>query len=183
MKKRFILLLVLALSLALAASAFAVGETGVTDTGKTGAAATDQMKGLKGEDIRASQVLDKEVETPSGEKIGKITDVIIDQKTGRTAFGIVEGDSSFVGSSGKLFAVPWKAFTPSSTGDKLVLNVDKTKMTSAPSFTKDSWPNLADRKYMSEVYKYYGISPAFEEGGKAPSKKEMKEEKKGKSSY
>lgn len=182
MKKKIVLLFVIVLSLALAGSAFAVGETGTSDAGKTGAAATDQMKGLKGPDIRASQVMNKDVESPRGEKIGSINDVIIDEKTGRVAFGILEGDSSFVGASGKYYAVPWKAFTPSSAGDKLVLNVTKEKMASAPSFTKDSWPNLADRKYMSEVYKYYGISPAFEEG-KAPSKKEMKEEKKEKSAY
>jgi len=163
MRKLLFAALTLMLALALASGAFAVGE---------------QMM-LKQDAIRTSQAMDLNVMTPKGEKVGAIHDITLDPKTGRIAFAVIEGDAAFVGASDRLYAIPWNALTPSAAGDHFVLNVDKSKIARAPSFSKDSWPNIADRSWMTEVYRYYGQTPHWQEGGKAPMKKEMKKEKSG----
>jgi len=156
MRKTFFAALTLVLTLALVSGAFAVGE---------------QMM-LKKDVIRTSQVMNLNVMTPKGEKVGSIHDIILDPKTGRIAFAVLEGDASFVGASNMLYAVPWNALTASAAGDHFVLNVDKARIARAPSFGKDSWPNIADRSWMTEVYRYYGQTPHWE--GKTPMKKEKK---------
>ena len=66
----------------------------------------------------------------------------------------------FMGMGNKLFAMPWKAFEFSNTENKLILNVDKKKLETAPGFDKDAkWPDFADRTWGAGIYKYYGYDP------------------------
>ena len=51
----------------------------------------------------------------------------------------------FMGMGNKLFAMPWEAFEFSATENKLILNVDKEKLKTAPGFDKDGkWPDFSD---------------------------------------
>jgi hypothetical protein len=60
----------------------------------------------------------------------------------------------------KLFALPWRAFEFDTTGKKLILNVDKEKLKTAPGFEQESrWPDFADRTWGSSIYSYYGYEP------------------------
>jgi sporulation protein YlmC with PRC-barrel domain len=173
MRKTLLMALTLMLAFALASTAFAVGETGGGTMAPGGTMGKTTMgMDLNKEGIRTSQLMNLEVKDTKGEKVGAVNDVIIDPKTGRVAFAVIEGDPSFVGTSGKLYAIPWHALKASSAGDYFVLNVTKDKMEKAPSFSMEAWPNIADRSWMTEVYKYYGQTPYWQE--KAPVKKERK---------
>jgi hypothetical protein len=56
--------------------------------------------------------------------------------------------------------VPWRAFEFSNTENKLILNVDKKKLETAPGFDQDAkWPDFADRTWGDGIYKYYGYEP------------------------
>ena len=49
---------------------------------------------------------------------------------------------------------------PLSAENKLVLNVDKEKLKTAPGFDKDAkWPDFADRAWGYSIHDYYGYAP------------------------
>jgi sporulation protein YlmC with PRC-barrel domain len=109
--------------------------------------------------VSASKIIGEVVENRQKENLGKIHELVIDAKEGRVAYAVLSF-GGFMGMGNKLFAMPWKAFEFSSTENKLILNVDKKKLETAPGFDKDAkWPDFADRTWGHTIYKYYGYEP------------------------
>jgi sporulation protein YlmC with PRC-barrel domain len=122
---------------------------------------SDVMYGV----VSASKIIGEVVENRQKEKLGKIHELVIDAKEGRLAYAVLSF-GGFMGMGNKLFAMPWKAFEFSSTENKLILNVDKKKLETAPGFDKDAkWPDFADRTWGVSIYKYYGYEPYWEARG------------------
>jgi len=116
---------------------------------------SDVMYGV----VSASKIIGEVVENRQKENLGKIHELVIDAKEGRLAYAVLSF-GGFMGMGNKLFAMPWKAFEFSSTENKLILNVDKKKLETAPGFDKDAkWPDFADRTWGDGIYKYYGYDP------------------------
>ena len=40
-----------------------------------------------------------------------------------------------------------------------VLNVSKDRLTAAPGFDKDNWPDFADRNWGGSIFQYYQLKP------------------------
>lgn len=109
--------------------------------------------------VSASKIIGEAVENRQKENLGKIHELVIDAKEGRLAYAVLSF-GGFMGMGNKLFALPWKAFEFSNTENKLILNVDKKKLETAPGFDKDAkWPDFADRTWGDSIYKYYGYEP------------------------
>ncbi|HEY0454741.1 MAG TPA: PRC-barrel domain-containing protein [Verrucomicrobiae bacterium] len=90
---------------------------------------------------KTSKLVGMEVRNKQDEKIGKISDVVIDLKDGRVAYAVMSaGGSAFGG--GKNVAVPIQAFTVEKGRKDLLLNIDKQQLESAPGFSKNEWPPL-----------------------------------------
>jgi hypothetical protein len=116
---------------------------------------SDAMYGV----VSASKIIGEAVENRQKENLGKIHELVIDAKEGRLAYAVLSF-GGFMGMGNKLFAMPWKAFEFSNTENKLILNVDKKKLETAPGFDKDAkWPDFADRTWGASIYKYYGYEP------------------------
>src|SRR4030042_5804405 len=104
--------------------------------------------------VLASKIIGEAVVNRQNENLGKIHELVIDAKEGRLAYAVLSF-GGFMGMGNKLFAMPWKAFEFSNTENKLILNVDKKMLKTAPGFDKDAkWPNFADRTWGDGVYKY-----------------------------
>ncbi len=109
--------------------------------------------------VSASKIIGEAVVNRQDEDLGKIHELVIDAKEGRLAYAVLSF-GGFMGMGKKLFAIPWKAFEFSNTENKLILNVDKEKLKTAPGFDKDAkWPDFADRTWGGGIYKYYGYEP------------------------
>ena len=68
--------------------------------------------------------------------MGKIHELAIDTEDWRLVYaGLYIG--TFRGMGNNLFAMPWKVFEFHATERKLILNVDKEKLKTAPGFEKD----------------------------------------------
>ena len=120
---------------------------------------TAEMYGV----VSASKIIGEDVVNRQNENLGKIHELVIDAKEGRLAYAVLSF-GGFMGMGKKLFAMPWKAFEFSNTENKLILNVDKKKLETAPGFDKDAkWPDFADRTWGDGVYKYYGLEPYWKE--------------------
>ena len=112
--------------------------------------------------LAASTLAGDSVRNAAGEDLGKLDEIMIDIPSGRVAYAVL----SFGGvlrMGNKLFAVPWSALKVDEDKKCFVLNVDKAKLENAPGFDKDKWPDMADTTWGSEVCRYYGATPYWED--------------------
>lgn len=110
---------------------------------------------------RAETVMGMDVENPQGNDLGEIEDLVFDLKDGRIAYAVM-AYGGWLGLGENLAAVPWQALKLNTDEREFTLNVDKEKLRAAPSFAKDKWPQTLDRKWLSDVYAYYGAKPNWE---------------------
>jgi hypothetical protein len=86
---------------------------------------------------------------------------MIDLGTGRIAYAVLSF-GGFLGMGDKLFAIPWSALTVDTLEKRFILQVDKELLKRAPGFAKEQWPNMADRAWGTQVFKYYGAKPYWD---------------------
>jgi hypothetical protein len=95
------------------------------------------------------------------ENVGKIHELVIDARENRISCSLLSF-GGFMGMGNKLFAIPWEAFDFSATENKLILNVDKEKLKTAPGFEKDGkWPDFSDTLWGESIYKHYEYLPPW----------------------
>lgn len=127
----------------------------IPETRKKPARKTQEMYGV----VSTSTIIGEAVVNRQDEDLGKIHELVIDAREGRLAYAVLSF-GGFIGMGNKLFAIPWSAFEFSNSENKLILNVDKQKLKSAPGFDKNTkWPDFADRTWGGDIYKFYGYEP------------------------
>lgn len=84
------------------------------------------------------------IKNPQGDGLGDIKDLMIDLKSGRVAYAVVEFGGR-LGMGSKLFAVPLSALRQDAQNKCFVLNATEQSLENAARFDKDHWPDLADR--------------------------------------
>jgi sporulation protein YlmC with PRC-barrel domain len=110
---------------------------------------------------RVDTILGMDVEDPQGNNLGEIEDLVFDLQDGRIAYAVL-AYGGWLGLGENMAAVPWQALKLDTAERDFTLNVDKEKLRAAPSFAKDKWPQTLDRKWLSDVYAYYGAKPNWE---------------------
>lgn len=111
--------------------------------------------------MRASQILGKDVENARGEDLGEIRDVIVDISDQSVHYVVLEF-GGFLGLGEKLFAYPMEAFDLSGDRGEMILNVPQEKLENAPGFARDTWPNWTEASYSRQVDEYFGTTRANE---------------------
>ena len=106
--------------------------------------------------LSTSSLMDDEVLSRDGEKLGHVSDLVLDMASGQIAYAVLAFGGLF-GMGQKLFAVPWNAMRLE--GHSLVLNVDKSTLKDAPGFDKDHWPGMDDPGWINTVHGFYGTRP------------------------
>jgi sporulation protein YlmC with PRC-barrel domain len=112
--------------------------------------------------LSASTLAGDSVRNPAGEDLGKLDQIMIDIPSGKVAYAVLSF-GGVLGMGSKLFAVPWSALKVDEDEKCLILDADKKKLENAPGFAKDNWPNMADNSWGSEVSRFYGVAPYWEE--------------------
>jgi len=108
--------------------------------------------------LSASSLNGASVESPQGEGLGKIRELMVDLEDGRIAYVLL----SFGGALGigeKLIAIPWGAVYVDTMHQVIVLDVDRETLENAPSFDIDDWPDACDRSWVANLYDHYGYRP------------------------
>jgi sporulation protein YlmC with PRC-barrel domain len=154
--------------------------------------------------VRASKLTGAQVNDSSGNRIGQIQDVLVNPSSGRIGFAIISltsasgstssssaGNSSEMtagssaSASGKLIPVPWSLlktsgssssqYTSSSEQPSFTLNVDQSKLNSAPTI---NWSDLNQANWQQRSYSYFGVSASSESstGGAESPQGEIKGE-------
>lgn len=105
--------------------------------------------------FRAKQIIGANVSIEDNTEIGIVDDIVLDDY-GNVDYLLV------INSDGKLVTIPWDAaqFNP----EKRVAYVPITpeRFRTVPSYTVKEYPLFSAPTYRSEVYKYYGLTPAQE---------------------
>jgi sporulation protein YlmC with PRC-barrel domain len=108
--------------------------------------------------LTAKSINGDNVESPTGEDLGKIDDLMINLNTGEVEYAIVEY-GSFLGMGGKLFAIPFSELRVDPAKQVFVVNRDKDYLKEAPGFDKAHWPDTNDHRYFESVNSYYDVTP------------------------
>jgi sporulation protein YlmC with PRC-barrel domain len=106
----------------------------------------------------ADTLIGNDVYNHNEEDLGDIKEIMLDVRSGRVSYAVLSF-GGFLGMGEKLFAVPWNALTLDTVNKRFVLNVEKERLENAPGFDKDSWPNMADESWATEIHSFYGTKP------------------------
>ena len=101
---------------------------------------------------RVGKIIGSEVRNKSGDKIGDVRDLVVDDK-GTIKLAIVS-TSGFLGVGDRLHAVPWDVLALGPKDDH-ILDIDKAHLQAAPGFTSKTWPNLGDDRWLADNRRYY----------------------------
>ena len=105
--------------------------------------------------LAADSIEGDSVVNSRGDKLGEITDIMIDVPSGRVAYAVLSS-GGFLGIGDKLFAIPWTALTLDADNKQFLLDIDEERLKNAPGFDKDHWPSMADTSWATQVHDYYG---------------------------
>lgn len=117
---------------------------------------------MQPESLSASTLTGDTVRNLHGDKLGHLEEIVIDLDSGRVNYAVLSS-GGFLGTGHKLFAVPWELLTVDTETKEVILDISKETLESAPGFDKDNWPDVHDRSWVSDVYRYYGREPYWEE--------------------
>ncbi len=132
--------------------------------GKTYEADNRTGRNLEGPDanrplerLTATSIIGDKVENPQGEDLGTIDNLMINIRTGRVEYAVVEY-GSFLGIGGKLFAIPFDELRVKGDRHVFVVNRDKDYLRMSPGFDKNHWPDTNDHTYYGDVDSYWGTA-------------------------
>ncbi len=157
------------------ASAFGQDATtkvrpGNTAAGNSNVGALDDK--TMGTTVRASQLIGMNLQNSEGKSVGEINDIVLDARSGKVRYAAVTY-GGFLGMGDKMFAVPFEAFKvrqnpddPADAGDYvMVLDVTQVQLKGAVGFDQDHWPNMADKNFVRDLHKRYGVEVNLHRGG------------------
>lgn len=106
----------------------------------------------------ANTLVGNDVYNHKDEDLGDIKEIMLDMRSGKVAYAVLSF-GGFLGMNEKLFAVPWEALTLDTVNERFILNVEKDRLSEAPGFDEDDWPDMADLSWSNKVHDYYGTKP------------------------
>lgn len=107
--------------------------------------------------MSATSLLGDDVYNLQEEDLGDVKDFMLDMRTGKVAYAVLSF-GGFLGMGEKLFAVPWSALELDTSNKRMILNVTKERLESAPGFDADNWPDMADPTWADGIHSYYGTT-------------------------
>jgi sporulation protein YlmC with PRC-barrel domain len=105
--------------------------------------------------IRAKTVIGTGVKV-SGEKIGKVEDIVLDKTSNNIMFAVV-GFGGVLGMGEKFHPVPWSSLDFDETENCYVLGMTKEKLKEAPSDNIDMLTREDGKALRDSTYDYYGV--------------------------
>ncbi len=113
-----------------------------------------------GSDFRASKAIGADVKSSTGDKLGKIEDLLFNQQ-GRVQFAVINHDN-------KLYPLPWQLLNSSTTGAtgigaptgqelSFTAQVDKTKLEAGPTIDRSRWSEITQPGFDQRVWTHYGV--------------------------
>jgi hypothetical protein len=113
--------------------------------------ATDETGDL----ISSDKVEGTAVYNRGGEKLGSIHSVMIDKRSGKVAYAVMSF-GGFLGIGDRYHPLPWNALTYDSRQGGYIVDLDRSMLEGAPSYSTGEMPDWNDREWSRQVQDYYG---------------------------
>jgi len=117
----------------------------------------------------AAEIEGAAVQNTKGEKLGKVSKLLIDLKSGQVGYAIVSS-GGVLGMGEKKYIVPFKALKPGESGT-LLLDVPAGKLKEAP---QGNIEQALNRKQGAEIHRFYGVAPYWESSGTQQQEQQQK---------
>jgi hypothetical protein len=127
-------------------------QSSTTTTG--GTVATDETDRL----ISSDKVVGTAVYNRQGENLGSVYGLMIDKHTGQVAYAVMSF-GGFLGMGESYHPLPWRMLTYDARQGGYVVDLDRSRLDAAPSYTSSTPPNWSDRTYGHHVDDFYGVPP------------------------
>jgi sporulation protein YlmC with PRC-barrel domain len=113
--------------------------------------------------FRTHEFLGEPVKNASGETLGKVSDFVFNQH-GRIEYVILAHRR---GLTEKLIPIPYDIVKATPGTKVLMVDISKTSLANAPSFTKNEWKEFDNPEWTKKVHSYYesasGMEPKAQE--------------------
>src|SRR5437867_1957369 len=92
--------------------------------------------------VQTSKLVGTKVKSSQGEEIGVVKDVVLDRNTGCMAYTVLStgGGGARVSRGGKMVAVPWTVYSPTSDLSVMTVTVYRDRIYNAPVFDSRTKP-------------------------------------------
>ena len=123
-------------------------------TSGTSAAATDETSRL----ISSTKVHGTAVYNRQGERLGTVASFMVDKRSGQVAYAIMSF-GGFLGMGQSCHPLPWHVLTYDTDQDGYVVDLDRDRLSAAPSYGEGESPNWGDQAWSSRIDAYYADRP------------------------
>jgi sporulation protein YlmC with PRC-barrel domain len=96
--------------------------------------------------LTATSIIGDHVHNLTGDKLGKINDIMIDLFAGKIEYVVIE-IGGFLGIGEKYFAVPIGLLRVDSKNEGFILEQTKEAIYAAPGFDKEHWPETNSHEF------------------------------------
>ena len=120
----------------------------------SGAVATDETDRL----ISSDKAVGTAVYNRRVEHLGSVYNLMIDKYSGQVAYAVMSF-GGFLGMGESYHPLPWRTLTYDTRKGGYVVDLDRRRLETAPSYTSSTAPNWSDRTYGHRVDEFYGVSP------------------------
>jgi sporulation protein YlmC with PRC-barrel domain len=131
-----------------------IQESKMQTNNVSGAVATDETDRL----ISSDQAVGTAVYNRQGEHLGSIYNLMIDKYSGQVAYAVMSF-GGFLGMGENYHPLPWRRLTYDTRLGGYVVDLDRTQLEKAPSYTARTAPDWSDRTYGHRVDDFYGVPP------------------------
>ncbi|MGK2910828.1 MAG: PRC-barrel domain-containing protein [Sphingobium sp.] len=105
--------------------------------------------------IASDKVEGTSVYNLNGEKLGTVHHFMVGKRNGKVSYAVMSF-GGFLGIGESYHPLPWEALTYDTDLNGYVVDIDKERLTGAPSYAQGNDPAY-DRAYGTQVYGYYGL--------------------------
>ena len=116
---------------------------------------TDLPLENRGDLIASDRVEGTAVYNRQGERLGKISNFMVDKRSGQVRFAVLSF-GGFLGMGHDHYPLPWSMLTYDTEQGGYVVDLDKQLLDNAPRYGTDQRPDY-DEGYGRNVYQYYGL--------------------------
>ena len=113
--------------------------------------ATDETDRL----ISSDKVENTPVYNPKGERLGKVHHLMIDKYTGKVFYAVMSF-GGFLGIGENYYPLPWKILTYDTRSGGYVVDLDRSRLEKAPSYSPGNAPDWSDRSYTNRIDQFWG---------------------------
>ena len=108
--------------------------------------------------ISAGKVQGTDVYNTEGAMLGRIYDVMLDKRSGRIAYAIMEF-GGILGIGTKYHPLPWQTLKYDTRQQGYVVGLTEEALKGAPAYSAEAAPAWGDRGYEQSIHDYYRVPP------------------------